>query len=192
MSTKPRGLIEDQRSLASPVPADTPKGMRELLFAGLLAKLEAAAEREHPAFDEREHQLNDDGSSRSGSKYWQAWYRATGISSVLYLVRSELATHEEYLVAERQRINGSWSEQELECARHRDVCPRCTETSQRASAADREAEKAEQVAETYLSGIVQLRLAIARAAENGDQVTVAQIDKALSRLLNTARRKGGA
>lgn len=171
--------------------AETPKGMRELLFAGLLAKVEAAAEREHPNFDEREHQLNDDGSSRTGSKYWQAWYRESGIRSVLYLVRGELATHEEYLIAERERINASWSEGEMACARHRDVCPRCTETSQQASSAHREAEKAEQVAETYLDGIAQLRLAIGRAAENGTEITAAQIDKALGRLLAAAKRKQG-
>jgi hypothetical protein len=182
--------IEPTNGASSPA-ADTPKGMRELLFAGLLADLEHEIEREHPAYDEQEYMLNDDGSRRSGTPYWQSWYRAGGMRAVLYLVKNALITHEEYLVEDRKRINGSWSEREVECARHRDVCPRCTETSQRATAARREAEHAEQVADLYRDGIAQVRLAIARATENGTPVSAAQIDKTLGRLLNAAKRKQG-
>jgi hypothetical protein len=172
-------------------PTDEPKTMRELLFAGLLLDLEAAIEDERPESDEREHLRNPDGTSRNGSPYWQAWHRAGGMQAVLYLVRNRLATHEEYLVADRQRINGSWSEREMECARHRDVCPGCTETGQTAWKAAREANQAKHTADLYLSGIAQVRLAIARATETGHELTAAQIDKALSRVLKAAKRTQG-
>lgn len=172
-------------------PAETPKGMRELLFAGLLASLEDAIEREHPAYAEHEYKVDPDWNKRSGSPYWQAWHRIGGMRSVLYLVKSALITHEEYLIADRQRISSSWSEGEMACARHLDVCPRCTETSQQAWKVEREVERAEHAADLYVSGISQIRLAIARAAGSGEELTAAQIDKVLGRLLDSAKRKQG-
>lgn len=166
----------------------TPKCMRELLFAGLLLSLEDAIEREHPAFDEQEYMLNADGSKRSGTPYWQAHHRASGMQSVVYLVRNALATHEEYLVADRERIKASWSEREMECARHRDVCPRCTEASQRAWTVGRTVARAERIADSYLDGILGIQLAIAQAAENGHSLTAAQIEKSLDKVIKTAAR----
>lgn len=167
---------------------ETPKAMRELLFAGLILSLEEAIERERPAFDEREYMLNPDGSKRDGTPYWQAWYKAGGMQSVLYMVRNCLATHEEYLIAERERTNASWSEREMECARHRDVCPRCTEASQRAWTVGRDVARAERIADSYLGGIIGVQLAIAQAAENGHSLTAAQIEKALDKVIKAAAR----
>lgn len=52
-----------------------------------------------------------------------------------------------------------------ECARHQDVCLRCTETSQAAWKAGREVERAERFAASLLDGISAVKYAIARAAE---------------------------
>lgn len=181
-------LFDLEDLAAKPAGELPPKPLRELLFAGLILSLEDAIERERPAFDEREYMFNPDGSARSGTPYWQAWYRAGGMQSVLYMVRNALATHEEYLIAERERIKASWSEREIECARHRDVCPRCTEASQRAWTLDRDVARAKRIADSYLGGILGVQLAIAQAAENGHSLTAAQIDKALDKVIKTAGR----
>jgi hypothetical protein len=167
----------------------TPKSLRELLFAGLLLDLEAAIEREHPSSNPDEYRLNADGSSRSGTPYWQAWHRASGMQSVLYLVRNRLATHEEYLIAERERISASWNEREMECARHRDACPRCTETGQTAWKAERDVERAERVAASFLNGILQVQYTIARAAEAQQELSAAQISKALDKVIKAGKRR---
>lgn len=181
-------LFDPEDLAATPAGELPPKPLRELLFAGLILSLEDAIERERPAFDEREYMFNPDGSARSGTPYWQAWYRAGGMQSVLYMVRNALATHEEYLIAERERINASWSQREIECARHRDVCPRCMETSQRAWSNRREIERAERVATSFLDGILQVQIDIDRAAEGGHQPSAAQISKALGKVIKTAKR----
>lgn len=168
-----------------------PKPMRELLFAGLILSLEDAVEREHPEFDEQEYMLNPDGGVRTGTPYWQAHHRMSGMQSVLYMVRNSLATHEEYLIADRERTNASWSEREIECARHQDVCPRCTETSQAAWKARRDVERAERVAKSLLEAILLLRYNIAKAAEAGQELSAAQIGKALDNVVKAAERITG-
>jgi hypothetical protein len=186
--TTEQTLFDLEDLTATPAEEYTPKAMRELLFAGLILSLEEAIERERPGSNPDEHLLNPDGSSRSGTPYWQAWHRASGIQSVLYLVRNQLATHEEHLIAERKRINASWNEQEIECARHRDACPRCTETSHAAWKAQREVERAGRVAAALLSGVTEVQYAIACAAEAQQGLSAAEISKALDKVIKKAKR----
>lgn len=187
--TTEQTLFDLEDLTATPAEEYTPKSMRELLFAGLILDLEDAIERERPASDPDEYLLDPDGSPRSGSPYWQAWHRASGIQAVLYLVRNRLATHEEYLVAERERTNATWSQREIECARHQDACPRCTETRQGTWKAERDVEKAERTADRYLGGILNVRMAIARAAEAGAPLTAGQVDKMLGKAVEAVKRQ---
>jgi hypothetical protein len=184
----PQPVLFDLPSAGSTTEEVPPKPLRELLFAGLLLDLEHAIERERPDSNPDEHLLNPDGSSRSGSPYWQAHHRASGMQSVLYMVRNRLATHEEYLIAERDRTNASWNEREIECARHRDACPRCTETGQTAWKAEREVERAGRVAASFLNGILQVQYTIARAAEAQQELSAAQIGKALDKVIKASAR----
>lgn len=164
---------------------DTPKGLRELLFTGLLAALEAAEQDERPAYDHAEHLKNPDGSSRSGTPYWQAWHRAAGIRSVIHLVRNRLQTHEEHLIAERERIGSTASQVELECARHRDACPRCTAGAQDEWRRDREQDRTQRALDVYIQGVTEILWAIEGPRSS---LTTADVRKALQRVQASARR----
>lgn len=182
--SEPLFVLEDLRPSD---PAD-PKGMRELLFAGLVATLEGDLEDAWPDYDRVEDVKNPDGTSRQGTPYWQAWHHAAGIRSVLHRARTALQTHEEYLAADRQRSHLTWSEAEMACARHRDACAGCAETRQALHRHGREQARVEQVRDVYLGGITGLIHAIAVAADNGQQITVAQIDRELHRILDAGKR----
>lgn len=147
-----------------PVKPLDPKGVRELLFSGLVAELEAAADDETPDFIEDEYLLDPDGTPRTGSPYWQAYQRARGLRIALHMVRSHLRTHEEYLTFERENTRRTWSDIELACERHRDACPRCTENTQQAWRTKRTETRLEQVRGTYVVGLHDILTALDKNA----------------------------
>ncbi|MEV0831481.1 MULTISPECIES: hypothetical protein [Streptosporangiaceae] len=184
----PDALFDLADAAATREPAD-PKGMRELLFAGLVAQLAAAVDDEMPDYIDGEYRLDPDGIPRSGSPYWQAYQHACGLRAALSMVRAKIATHEEYLRADRECIRASWSETEMACARHRDVCPRCAEVSQAAWVAGRSEARARRLVDVYVGGISNLMLAVGRAMEVGEDISMASVERALHRILDAAKRE---
>lgn len=160
-------------------PADA-KGLRELLLAGLIAQIKTEIATEEPDFDQAEYHVG-----RSGSTYWQAYYQAKGMRVALGVVERALATHEEYLIADRERTRRTWTETERECARHRDTCPHCAAGDQAAWRTAREVEHLEAVRRTYVEGLHELLNAV-DARES--RVTLPQVVKALKRIQSSARR----
>jgi len=160
-----------------------PKGMRELLFGGLVTELEAAVADETPDFAEDEYLLNPDGTARSGSPYWQAYERTRGLRRALHMVRSRLRTHEEYLKFERKNTRRAWSDVELACERHRDVCPCCTEATQQAWRTQRAEARMEKVRATYVTGVHDILAALGKGA-----LTPQQTRAALQKVQDAARR----
>ncbi|MEU8040921.1 hypothetical protein [Streptosporangium sp. NPDC049078] len=165
-------------------PAD-PKGMRELLFGGLVAELEAAVADETPDFAEDEYLRDPDGTPRSGSPYWQAHQRAGGLRAALGMVRSKLATHEEYLRFERENTRRTWTNIELTCERHRDTCPRCTQATQEKWRTQRTEARLEKVRATYVVGLHDILNALDSPTTT---ITLPQVRAALQQLQNAAHR----
>jgi len=163
-------------------PAD-PKGMRELLFAGLVAQLEATIADETPDFAEDEYLLNPDGTARTGSPYWQAHQLTRGLRRALHMVRGRLQTHEEYLRFERENTRRGWTETELACERHRDVCPRCTEGTQQTWRSQRTEARLEKVRATYVVGLHDILAALDKGA-----LTPQQTRAALQKVQDAAHR----
>lgn len=166
-----------------PVKPLDPKGVRELLFSGLVAELEAAADDETPDFIEDEYLLDPDGTPRTGSPYWQAYQRARGLRIALHMVRSHLRTHEEYLTFERENTRRTRTETEQACAQHRDTCPHCTAGTQQAWRAQRTETRLEQVRSTYVVGLHDILTAL-----DNRSLTLQQTRTALQRLQDTAHR----
>lgn len=178
----PDTLFDLDDAMPPAEPAD-PKDMRELLFGGLVADLEAAITDETPDYLEGEYRLDPDGTSRSGSPYWQAYQRARGLRTALHMVRSKLATHEEYLRFERENTRRGWSDVELACERHHDICPRCTEDTQQAWRTQRTEARLEAVRSTYVVGIHDLLGALDK-----DALTLQQVRALLQKLQDAAHR----
>ncbi|WP_436759383.1 hypothetical protein [Streptosporangium sp. V21-05] len=172
--------LDDTQPPAEPT---DPKGLRQLLFAGLVADLEAAVSDETPDFIADEYRSDPDGVRRAGSPYWQAYQRVLGLRSALSMVRGKLATHEEYLRFERENTRRGWTETELACERHHDVCPRCTEGTQQAWRARRTEARLETVRATYVVGIHDLLNALDKGA-----LTPQQTRAALQKVQDAAHR----
>lgn len=162
-----------------------PKSLRELLFSGLVMQLEADAADLDPGFDPKEWTRDVDGRARSGSAHWEAYQQARGIRLALATVRSRLDTHEEYLIADAGRRRRAWTEAELACARHRDVCPHCTSHTQAMWLEERRENRQEAIRAIYVEGIHTILHLIADPERS---VTLADVHKALQRVQAAAHR----
>lgn len=163
----------------------SPKGLRELLFAGLVAQLEADAEALHPAFDDAEWRLDAQGRARAGSEYWRNFEQARGIRRAAAAVRAALQTHEEYLLADAERTRRTWTAAELACAQHRDVCPHCTSHAISAWRAARREDWQEKIRATYVQGLHDV---IGALADPDRTVTLSHVRKALQKVQDAAGR----